>query len=184
MPLFIKDKVAGEFFLQQLSLSLSHWNTILSNQLHPTIIFQSQRCAASNTFNFFRRNLKNSAKISGNVFSYTIGGLKASEKENSVLCLYRIGEAAPWPGIRERAKMWENILQWSQGHCSAQRRERLPVWNCRGRKTHSYNDRSCRGKIASLSTAFLYRYRYKFFIFFPTMKPANWNSTYNRYKAA
>ena len=36
MPLFIKDKVAGEFFLQQLSLSLSHWNTILSNQLHPT----------------------------------------------------------------------------------------------------------------------------------------------------
>ena len=50
----------------------------------------------------------------------------------------------------------------------AQRRERLPVWNCRGRKTHSYNDRSCRGKIAFLSTIFLYRYRYKFFIFFPT----------------
>lgn len=80
MPLFIKDKVAGEFFLQQLSLSLSHWNAILSNQLHPTIIFQSQRCAASNTFNFFRRNLKNSAKISGNVFSYTIGGLKPPKK--------------------------------------------------------------------------------------------------------
>ena len=75
-------------------------------------IFQSQRCAASNTFNFFRRNLKNSAKISGNVFSYTIGGLKASEKENSVLCLYRIGEAAPRPEIRERAKVRENILHW------------------------------------------------------------------------
>lgn len=58
-------------------------------------IFQSQRGAASNTFNFFRKILKNSAKISGNVFSYTIGGLKASEKENSVLCLYRIGEATP-----------------------------------------------------------------------------------------
>ena len=27
------------FSLQQLSLSLSHWNTILSNQLRPTIIF-------------------------------------------------------------------------------------------------------------------------------------------------
>ena len=102
------------------------------------------------------------------MFSYTIGGLKASEKENSVLCLYRIGKAAPRPEIRERAKVRENILQWSQGHCRAQRRERLPVWNCRGRKTHSYNDRSCRGKIAFLSTVFLYRYRYKFFIFFPT----------------
>ena len=97
------------FSLQQLSLSLSHWDTILSNQLHPAIIFRSQRCAASNTFNFFRRNLKNSAKISGNVFSYTIGGLKASEKENSVLCLYCIGEAAPRPEIRERAKVQENI---------------------------------------------------------------------------
>ena len=41
------------------------------------------------------KNLENPAKISGNLFSYTIGGLKASEKENSVLCLYRIGEAAP-----------------------------------------------------------------------------------------
>ena len=91
---------------------LHNLKAILSNQLHPTIIFQSQRCAASNTFNFFRKNLKNSAKISENVFSYTIGGLKASEKENSVLCLYRIGEAAPRPEIRERAKMRENILHW------------------------------------------------------------------------
>ena len=60
----------------------------------------------------FKKNLKNPAKISGNVFSYTIGGLKASEKENSVLCLYRIGEAAPQPEIRERAKVRENILHW------------------------------------------------------------------------
>ena len=119
-------------------------------------------------FYFYQKKLENPAKNSGNVFSYTIGGLKASEKENSVLCLYRIGEAAPRPEIRERAKVRENILQWPQGHCRAQRRERLPVWNCRGRKTHSYNDRSCRGKIAFLSTVFLYRYRYKFFIFFPT----------------
>lgn len=58
------------------------------------------------------KNLKNSAKNSGNVFSYTIGGLKASEKENSVLCLYRIGEAVPRPEIRERAKVRENILHW------------------------------------------------------------------------
>ena len=43
----------------------------------------------------FSKNFKNHAKISGNLFSYTIGGLKASQKENSVLCLYRIGEAAP-----------------------------------------------------------------------------------------
>ena len=113
-------------------------------------------------FYFYQKNLENPAKNSGNVFSYTIGGLKASEKENSVLCLYRIGKAAPRPEIRERAKVRENILQWSQGHCRAQRRERLPVWNCRGRKTHSYNDRSCRGKIASLSTVFLYRYRMTF----------------------
>lgn len=58
------------------------------------------------------KNLKNSAKNSGNVFSYTIGGLKASEKENSVLCLYRIEEAVPRPEIRERAKVRENILHW------------------------------------------------------------------------
>lgn len=58
------------------------------------------------------KNLENPAKNSGNVFSYTIGGLKASEKENSVLCLYRIGEAVPRPEIRERAKVRENILHW------------------------------------------------------------------------
>ena len=63
-------------------------------------------------FYFFQKNFENHAKISGNVFSYTIGGLKASEKENSVLCLYRIGEAAPQPEIRERAKVRENILHW------------------------------------------------------------------------
>ena len=44
------------------------------------------------------------------MFSYPIGGLKASQKENSVLCLYRIGEAAPRPEIRERAKVRENIM--------------------------------------------------------------------------
>ena len=59
-----------------------------------------------------KKNLENPAKNSGNVFSYTIGGLKASEKENSVLCLYRIGEAVPRPEIRERAKVRENILHW------------------------------------------------------------------------
>ena len=58
--------------------------------------------------------MKNSAKISGNVFSYTIGGLKASEKENSVLCLYRIGEAAPRPGIRERANATEEVAAKKQ----------------------------------------------------------------------
>ena len=41
------------------------------------------------------KHLENPAKNSGNLLSYPIGGLKASEKENSVLCLYRIGEAAP-----------------------------------------------------------------------------------------
>ena len=39
-PLFIKNEVAGEYFSPAaLSSSLSHWNTILSNQLRPTIIF-------------------------------------------------------------------------------------------------------------------------------------------------
>lgn len=51
--------------------------------------------AISGILLFLQKNFENHAKISGNVFSYTIGGLKASEKENSVLCLYRIGEAAP-----------------------------------------------------------------------------------------
>ena len=52
----------------------------------------------------------------------------------------------------------ERTYRTAERRGGAQRRKGLPVWNGRGRETHSYNDRSCRGKFDLIVTRELSRF--------------------------
>ena len=115
--------------------------------------------ATYQAFYFFQKNFKNHAKISGNLFSYTIGGLKASQKENSVLCCTALGkqrhdrEPASVPRCE---KTYYNVRKAIVWHSAG---KGCPSGIAGGEKRTAITTDRAVERLLFLSTVFLCRYK-------------------------